>query len=58
VPADIRDFGEKAVNFFQNILRKSVFANFCSFAGYTPALAITVTLNSALKRLILTFRVK
>jgi hypothetical protein len=28
VQADIGDFGEKAVNFFQNLLLKSVFANF------------------------------
>jgi hypothetical protein len=25
----MRDFGEKAVNFLQNLLLKSVFANFC-----------------------------
>ncbi len=37
MPADIRDFGEKAVNFFQNLLVKSVFANFCQVQLHTSA---------------------
>lgn len=37
MPADIRDFGEKEVNFLQNLLRKSVFANFCRVQPHTGA---------------------
>jgi hypothetical protein len=47
VQADIRDFGEKAVNFFQNLLLKSVFANF-SLCNCTWGLATAIARNSAL----------